>query len=73
MWYGYHVNSTSHLGIILSIGTKNVNVYTNKVLLLFYIFIPVLLGGGGISKDPGVHICLVANVHDTTEVRLRPE
>jgi hypothetical protein len=45
MWYGYNVNSTSHLGNILSIGTKSVNVYTNKVLL-FYIFISFFFGGG---------------------------
>jgi hypothetical protein len=34
--------STSHLGNISSIGTKNVNVYSNKVFL-FYIFIPIII------------------------------
>ena len=71
MWYGYPVKSTSHLGNISNIGTKNVNVYSNKVLL-FYIFIPIIIiiifflgGKEGISVDPGVHICVVANIQDT--------
>jgi hypothetical protein len=34
MWYGYPVRSTSHLGNISNIGTKNVNVSSRDGLLL---------------------------------------